>query len=50
MSPAYITSRAGAKKDRGVAHNLADAEITFDRFHVMKLIGDAVDVGRVVPR
>ncbi len=27
----------------GVTENLTEAEITFDRFHVMKLIGDAVD-------
>ena len=34
MSPAYI---------KGVTDNLTEAEITFDRFHVMKLLGDAVD-------
>jgi transposase len=34
MSPAYIS---------GVTENLTEAEITFDRFHVMKLLGDAVD-------
>ena len=34
MSPAFIA---------GVTENLTEAEITFDRFHVMKLIGDAVD-------
>jgi transposase len=34
MSPAFIA---------GVIENLTEAEITFDRFHVMKLIGDAVD-------
>jgi len=34
MSPAFIS---------GVTENLTEAEITFDRFHVMKLIGDAVD-------
>jgi transposase len=34
MSPAFIS---------GVTQNLTEAEITFDRFHVMKLIGDAVD-------
>jgi transposase len=33
MSPAFIS---------GVTENLTEAEITFDRFHVMKLIGDAV--------
>jgi transposase len=34
MSPAFIA---------GVTENLTEAEITFDRFHVMKLLGDAVD-------
>ena len=34
MSGAYIA---------GVTENLTEAEITFDKFHVMKLIGDAVD-------
>ena len=34
MSAAFIS---------GVAENLTEAEITFDRFHVMKLIGDAVN-------
>ncbi len=34
MSAAYIA---------GVTENLTEAEITFDRFHVMKLIGGAVD-------
>jgi transposase len=34
MSPAFIF---------GVAENLTEAEITLDCFHVMKLIGDAVD-------
>ncbi len=34
MSGAYIA---------GVTENLTEAEITFDRFHVMKLIGNAVD-------
>lgn len=34
MSGAYIA---------GATQNLTEAEITFDRFHVMKLIGDAVD-------
>ena len=39
MSAAFIS---------GVAENLTEAEITFDRFHVMKLIGDAVnDVRRL---
>ena len=34
MSGAYIA---------GVSENLTEAEITCDKFHVMKLIGDAVD-------
>jgi hypothetical protein len=34
MSPAFIA---------GVTENLTEAEITFDRFHVMKLIGEAID-------
>ncbi len=34
MSPAFIA---------GVTENLTEAEITFYRFHVMKLIGEAVD-------
>jgi transposase len=34
MSKAFIS---------GVTENLTEAEITFDKFHVMKLIGDAVD-------
>lgn len=34
MSPAFI---------KGVTENLTEAEITFDRFHVMKLIGEAID-------
>jgi transposase len=34
MSQAFIS---------GVKQNLTEAEITFDRFHVMKLLGDAVD-------
>ena len=34
LSPAFI---------KGVETHLANADITFDRFHVMKIIGDAVD-------
>ena len=34
MSKAFI---------KGVEDNLTEAEVTFDRFHVMKLLGDAVD-------
>ena len=34
MSAAFI---------KGVTENLTEAEITFDKFHVMKLIGEAVD-------
>jgi transposase len=30
----------------GVTENLTEAEITFDKFHVMKLLGDAVDKTR----
>ena len=31
---------------KGVGENLTEAQITFDKFHVMKLIGDAVDETR----
>ena len=34
MSPAFI---------KGVTENLTNAEITFDKFHVLKIINDAVD-------
>jgi transposase len=34
MSAAYI---------RGVTDNLTQAEITFDKFHAVKLVNDAVD-------
>ena len=34
MSGAYI---------KGVEHNLTEAEITFDKFHAVKLVNDAVD-------
>ena len=34
MSAAYI---------KGVTHNLTEAEITFDKFHAVKLVNDAVD-------
>ena len=34
MSPAFI---------KGVRENLPNAEITFDKFHIMKIINDAVD-------
>ena len=37
MSPAYI---------RGVDQSLPEAEITFDKFHVVKIINDAVDAVR----
>ena len=37
MSPAFI---------RGVTDNLTEAEITFDRFHVMKLLAEAIDAVR----
>lgn len=41
MSGAFIS---------GVTENLTEAEITFDKFHVMKLIGDAVDKTRRAER
>ena len=31
---------------KGVTENLTEAEITFDKFHVMKMLGDAVDKTR----
>src|SRR5262249_40684745 len=34
MSAAYV---------KGVEHNLTEAEITFDKFHAVKLVNDAVD-------
>ena len=34
MSPAFI---------KGVADNLTEAEVTFDKFHAIKLVNDAVD-------
>jgi transposase len=37
MSPAFI---------RGVTDNLTEAEITYDRFHVMKLLAEAIDAVR----
>jgi len=41
MSAAYI---------KGVEHNLTEAEITFDKFHAVKLVNDAVDAVRRVER
>uniref|UniRef100_UPI003898EEA7 transposase n=1 Tax=Paenibacillus profundus TaxID=1173085 RepID=UPI003898EEA7 len=38
MSPAFI---------RGIEEYFPDAEITFDKFHVMKLLGEAVDEVRI---
>lgn len=38
MSPAFI---------RGVEEYFPDTEITFDKFHVMKLVGEAVDEVRI---
>jgi transposase len=38
MSPAFI---------RGIKESFPDAEITFDKFHVMKLVGEAVDEVRI---
>jgi transposase len=37
MSPAFI---------KGVKENLPEAEITFDKFHIIKLINEAVDFTR----
>jgi len=37
MSPAFI---------KGVTENLPDAKITFDKFHILKLINEAVDTVR----
>ena len=34
MSPAFI---------KGVKENLPEAEITFDKFHILKIINEAVD-------
>jgi transposase len=34
MSPAFI---------KGVKENMPEAEITFDKFHIIKLINEAVD-------
>jgi hypothetical protein len=31
---------------KGVTENLTEAEITFDKFHVMKMLGDAIDKTR----
>jgi transposase len=41
MSPAYI---------KGVTDNLTEAEITFDKFHAVKLVNDAVDKVRRIER
>jgi transposase len=41
MSAAYI---------KGVEHNLTEAEITFDKFHAVRLVNDAVDAVRRVER
>jgi transposase len=34
MSPAFI---------KGVAENFPDAKLTFDKFHIMKIVNEAVD-------
>ena len=34
MSPAFI---------KGVAENLPEAAVTFDKFHAVKIVNDAVD-------
>lgn len=41
MSPAFI---------KGVAEHLPNAEVTFDKFHIVKIINDAVDEVRRVER
>jgi transposase len=41
MSAAYI---------KGVEHNLTEAEITFDKFHAVKLVNEAVDAVRRAER
>ena len=47
MSPAFIpTGQARGLKDHGAAKSLPNAQITFDKFHVVKLINEAVDTVR----
>jgi transposase len=41
MSPAYIT---------GIANNFPKAEITFDKFHIIKVINEAMDTVRKLER
>jgi len=47
MSPAFIpTGQARGLKAHGAAKSLPNAQITFDKFHVVKLINEAVDTVR----
>jgi transposase len=47
MSPAFIpTGQARGLKAHGIAQSLPSAQITFDKFHVIKLINQAVDAVR----
>jgi transposase len=47
MSPAFIpTGQARGLKAHGIAESLPNAQITFDKFHVVKLINEAVDAVR----
>ncbi len=41
LSPAFIA---------GAAHSFPDAEITYDRFHVVKLLNKAMDQVRRIER
>jgi transposase len=47
MSPAFIpTGQARGLKAHGIAQSLPNAQITFDKFHLVKLINEAVDAVR----
>ena len=47
MSPAFIpTGQARGLSAHGAAESLPNAQITFDKFHVVKLINEAVDTVR----
>jgi transposase len=47
MSPAFIpTGQARGLKAHGIGQNLPNAQITFDKFHLVKLIIEAVDAVR----
>ena len=41
MSPAFIKGERA--RERGVAGNLPEAAVTFDKFHAVKIINEAVD-------